>query len=1374
MKKIIKHTMGIIMAVSMLSTVNINTFAEIKEYYQGTYDDSLYRMGGYDAGYDPNYDCNAYDTQETKYLLKENFIYANNGGGQSGWDLRTIGGSIKAPYYHGNHQLIDTSEYYPVEISRNFEHATHGEVTFETQVKFDDGMNGASLTIYGENKAAVKLETNDNKIYLKNNDGDIYLYDYKPNSFFGIKVIMDVDRNIVKAVYMSGIKRGENLPFTNKVNYINWFSANTGDEAIGTLAFNLVYIYRGYYMNELFTAAMYDVPQDFEHSDNVKMVNWESSMKSDVYSMQLDGSNGRAYVKKRFDNASGKLKFTISLYSDTANNIKLSLLNNDEKKVSIDINNGTMSCGGVSEDFKTGIWNNIRMELDPNSETAKLFVNYRQRGEDIAYSAKNINGIQVETDGDVLTTDDYRLETIYPEPEDYVPEPQPAQSEGYNIGMQLCPMWDEGGHNGWDTENAYREKLPYLGFYDCSSPEANDWIIKQLVEHGVDFMKITWCGEPTSAPVKSGFIGWQQIDGYMQSKYASYLPFMIMWENVAMDGDAWRLVNNLAPYWIEYYFKNDNYYKINGRPVFGIYSIDTFVKKTEKSGGKAQDCIDALKRFREMCVEAGVGEPIIIGGGTTINGEVVAEGSQPYWLGGSTAFVESAYAGSKTTKAENNGTMYVPVMGPGIVDDEKSAFISPSEFKEQLIEYRDGFFKTNNSGSPLDNMLMLETYDEYSEGHWLAPSTLHGFGYLDAARDVFTKGGEHIDAVPNMKQKDRFNNLYYSGRQVKRLDPNIKGDGSKDHLDVKYGWYFDKSGDTEGWSSANVSNLKVEDGVLKGKALTNDPQVCLYNAGLDISDVTYLRIRYRHDKQESMQMFFDTSDSPGLNEWKSLVCAVPDDKMHEVDIFMGAFKSFDGELKTLRIDPGQSQNSLFEIDSIELLYDTEYSKKLAEKPVTGFDTEIDSVMKHCNTDYVEVGEEKYFPLREIAEMMNAKVDYDGHNNTVNVLYNDMRFRINLNTGDAVLNDRALNAENPMYFENGITYVTQRTLSLVFGVDAKWQSNEKKLEILSEAGAEMKYNLLRKETPRKSLRKWDFDEENNAEGWTYDGNNVTSLSSSAGSLNAEIKKELIIYTPDNLAVSTKALQKLSFKLKNPTKASSVSIYYILDGDTAWNEAKKLTVKVDKQSNEFKEYTADITALKAVDDNIKRIRLSLNGVLPGDKVSFDYLYLEGEEIKAASGNSFEWYEQGDHITKTDNMLSWEFYTNGPDNGWFMSRSFSNISMHNGILNAEITGSTPAMQTQNLKLDADKVKSIKIKLKNNTPSTAAKLYFMNKGDSSYSDDKSFQFKTYSYDTVGSEYEIIPAENDKWLGEVVALRLEPAYDKGSIGVDYIRIEMK
>ena len=71
-------------------------------------------------------------------------------------------------------------------------------------------------------------------------------------------------------------------------------------------------------------------------------------------------------------------------------------------------------------------------------------------------------------------------------------------------------------------------------------------------------------------------------------------------------------------------------------------------------------------------------------------------------------------------------------------------------------------------------------------------------------------------------------------------------------------------------------------------------------------------------------------------------------------------------------------------------------------------------------------------------------------------------------------------------------------------------------------------------------------------------------------------------------------------------------------------------------------------------------------------------------------------------------------------------------------------------------------------------AKLYFMNKGDSSYSDDKSFQFKTYSYDTVGSEYEIIPAENDKWLGEVVALRLEPAYDKGSIGVDYIRIEMK
>jgi hypothetical protein len=55
---------------------------------------------------------------------------------------------------------------------------------------------------------------------------------------------------------------------------------------------------------------------------------------------------------------------------------------------------------------------------------------------------------------------------------------------------------------------------------------------------------------------------------------------------------------------------------------------------------------------------------------------------------------------------------------------------------------------------------MLANWNEFGEGHFLMPSTLAGFGYLDALRDVFTVGGMHQDVVPTAAQKHRFTVLY--------------------------------------------------------------------------------------------------------------------------------------------------------------------------------------------------------------------------------------------------------------------------------------------------------------------------------------------------------------------------------------------------------------------------------------------------------------------------------------------------------------------------------------------------------------------------------------------------------------------------------------
>ena len=68
-----------------------------RQVFAGEYSEE-YHNGGYDAGYDPNYNCNLIDDQDIKYVIDENFTFAEQSDNYlpdkyvpSGWDVRTIG-----------------------------------------------------------------------------------------------------------------------------------------------------------------------------------------------------------------------------------------------------------------------------------------------------------------------------------------------------------------------------------------------------------------------------------------------------------------------------------------------------------------------------------------------------------------------------------------------------------------------------------------------------------------------------------------------------------------------------------------------------------------------------------------------------------------------------------------------------------------------------------------------------------------------------------------------------------------------------------------------------------------------------------------------------------------------------------------------------------------------------------------------------------------------------------------------------------------------------------------------------------------------------------------------------------------------------------
>jgi hypothetical protein len=55
-------------------------------------------------------------------------------------------------------------------------------------------------------------------------------------------------------------------------------------------------------------------------------------------------------------------------------------------------------------------------------------------------------------------------------------------------------------------------------------------------------------------------------------------------------------------------------------------------------------------------------------------------------------------------------------------------------------------FAANELGSKI---LLLDNWNEWSEGHYIAPHREYGFGYLDAVREVFSDAPKnHVDLVP--------------------------------------------------------------------------------------------------------------------------------------------------------------------------------------------------------------------------------------------------------------------------------------------------------------------------------------------------------------------------------------------------------------------------------------------------------------------------------------------------------------------------------------------------------------------------------------------------------------------------------------------------
>ena len=356
---------------------------------------------------------------------------------------------------------------------------------------------------------------------------------------------------------------------------------------------------------------------------------------------------------------------------------------------------------------------------------------------------------------------------ILPQLPTYVPEPSPVSTD-FLIGVHYFPGWKSGQHRGFDAIVDYPDRTPILGYYEEGTPDVTDWEIKWCLEHGIQFFVYCWYRELSNVghpvTVEAARLGHALHEGLFRARYADRFRFAIMWENYGTRGKVAGLddlMDNLLPFWIENYFTRDNYLVLDDQPVLFVYHLSSML---EQLGGTAQ-VREALAQMRQACRAAGFAGLTLLAEHRLWDIDLLLE-MQDTGFDASFAYcwhpepqfptaeqaidyqmrimrqrIEDAVLPSIPTasmgwdpwpwRSDNPAT-------PWVNPDTMIRYLLEPEAWRNLLERVADMMATHPMPSPFHNMLLLDNWNEWAEGHYIAPHAYGGFRYLQAVREVFT------------------------------------------------------------------------------------------------------------------------------------------------------------------------------------------------------------------------------------------------------------------------------------------------------------------------------------------------------------------------------------------------------------------------------------------------------------------------------------------------------------------------------------------------------------------------------------------------------------------------------------------------------------
>ena len=224
------------------------------------------------------------------------------------------------------------------------------------------------------------------------------------------------------------------------------------------------------------------------------------------------------------------------------------------------------------------------------------------------------------------------------------------------------------------------------------------------------------------------------------------------------------IFKKLVSRWIEKYFVHPSYYKIDGKPVFSIYLI----KKLLISFGGTEGTREALEYFREEVKKAGFPGLHLQAiynafegfdydgcyGGTAGNlYELLGFDSVTHYNMGIQSQRNKDYTEiikdhkAEYDRMEKTGMMYFPEVSVGWDSNPRyrkyKPYVmwnnTPENVKKAFQQAKKYVDKHEELPVPL---VVINSWNEWTETSYLQPDNVNGYGYLEAIRDVFLNAND--------------------------------------------------------------------------------------------------------------------------------------------------------------------------------------------------------------------------------------------------------------------------------------------------------------------------------------------------------------------------------------------------------------------------------------------------------------------------------------------------------------------------------------------------------------------------------------------------------------------------------------------------------